>query len=81
MPRSGVRTSHPCEALLKLEKLTLPVGEFDVDTIQYPGWDETPFKNLILPPGEKDLVSAFADRVRYSKGKFDDFVQRKGKVI
>jgi hypothetical protein len=59
----------------------LHIGEFNVDDIRDAGWDETPFQNLVLPPGEKDLVFAFADRARHSKGTFDDFVQQKGKYL
>ena len=55
-------------------KTNLHIGELNVDDIRDAGWDEMPFQNLVLPLGEKDLVLAFADRARPSKGKFDDLV-------
>jgi len=55
--------------------------ELNIGDIRDAGWDETPFKNLVLPPGEKDLVFAFANQARHSKEKFDDFVQQKGQGI
>ncbi|KAF2257757.1 hypothetical protein CC78DRAFT_588021 [Lojkania enalia] len=54
--------------------------EFNVDDIRDAGWDETPFKNLVLPPGEKDLMFESADRARHSKEKFDNFVHQKGNM-
>lgn len=56
------------------DKLT-DSGEFDVDDIGEPDWNETPYANLMLPAGDKDLVMAFADRQRFSDTPFDDFVQ------
>ncbi|PKS12566.1 hypothetical protein jhhlp_000774 [Lomentospora prolificans] len=53
--------------------------EFDVDDVKDIIWDTSPYDNLVLPEGEKDLVFAFADRPRLSKQGFDDFVAHKGK--
>ncbi|KAI0411715.1 P-loop containing nucleoside triphosphate hydrolase protein [Xylaria grammica] len=55
--------------------------EFNVDDIEEPGWSETPYENLVLPDGGKDLLFAFADHPRRSKEGFDDFVQHKGEGI
>ena len=57
----------------------LITGEFDVDDVKDIIWDTSPYDNLVLPEGEKDLVFAFADRPRLSKQGFDDFVAHKGK--
>ncbi|KAI0098082.1 P-loop containing nucleoside triphosphate hydrolase protein [Nemania sp. FL0031] len=55
--------------------------EFNVDDIQDVEWDETPYNNLVLPEGERDLVMAFADHPRRSTRGFDDFVAHKGEGI
>ncbi|KAI5868704.1 hypothetical protein GGS23DRAFT_546831 [Durotheca rogersii] len=55
--------------------------EFDVDDIGEVVWDETPYENLVLPPGEKELILAFTDRPRNVKSRFDDFVQHKGEGV
>jgi hypothetical protein len=55
-------------------------GEFNVDEVQPPDWNERPYEKLVLPPGEKELITAFAERDRDSESGFDDFVQHKGRV-
>ncbi|KAI0966031.1 P-loop containing nucleoside triphosphate hydrolase protein [Xylaria arbuscula] len=55
--------------------------EFNIDDIQDVEWDETPYNNLVLPEGERDLVMAFADHPRRSTRGFDDFVAHKGEGI
>lgn len=57
--------------------ITIP-GEFEVDEVQAPDWNDSPYDNLVLPPGEKDLLIAFADRHQVRKTGFDDFVRHKG---
>jgi hypothetical protein len=49
-----------------------------VDDIREPDWNDTPYDNLVLPAGEKELIIAFADRSRLNQTGFDDFVQHKG---
>ena len=58
--------------------LTRLPGEFNVDDIHEPVWTDTPYDNLVLPEGEKELVISFADRPRLNKKGFDDFVEHKG---
>jgi len=53
-------------------------GEFNVDDVEEVKWDYSPYDNLVLPEGEKDLVLAFADRPQQKKQGFDDFVSDKG---
>ncbi|KAJ3577235.1 hypothetical protein NPX13_g3330 [Xylaria arbuscula] len=55
--------------------------EFDIDDIEDVAWNDSPYENLVLPDGEKDLVFAFANRPRFGKPVFDDFVTHKGKGI
>lgn len=55
-------------------------GEFNVDDIGDTTWLDTPFDNLVLPEGEKDLVFAFASHPRLHKNGFDDFVEQKGLI-
>ncbi|KAI8953402.1 P-loop containing nucleoside triphosphate hydrolase protein [Xylaria longipes] len=55
--------------------------EFDVDDIKDVVWDDSPYDNLVLPDGERELVFAFANRPRFSKQGFDDFVSHKGEGI
>lgn len=58
--------------------LTKVLGQFNVDDIQEPNWDDRAYEKLVLPEGEKDIITAFADRTRRNKQGFDDFVQNKG---
>lgn len=44
-------------------------------------WDGSPYDNLVLPKGERELVFAFASRPRLSKQGFDDFVPHKGEDL
>lgn len=53
-------------------------GEYDVDSLRDVVWDGSPYDNLVLPEGERELVFAFADRPRHSRQGFDDFVAHKG---
>ncbi|KAM4060034.1 ATPase family associated with various cellular activities (AAA) domain-containing protein [Hirsutella rhossiliensis] len=55
--------------------------EFDVDDMEPVEWDTSPYDNLVLPEGEKDLIAAFADRRGLSTQGFDDFIAHKGKGI
>ncbi|KAI1822693.1 P-loop containing nucleoside triphosphate hydrolase protein [Xylaria intraflava] len=55
--------------------------ELNVDEIEDVQWDDSPYDNLVLPDGERELVFAFADRPRFSKQGFDDFVAHKGEGI
>ncbi|KAH8896287.1 P-loop containing nucleoside triphosphate hydrolase protein [Thozetella sp. PMI_491] len=55
--------------------------EFNVEEIKDVVWDPSPYDNLVLPEGERDLVFAFANRPGLSKQGFDDFVAHKGEGI
>jgi hypothetical protein len=51
-----------------------------VDDIYEPDWNDAPYDNLVLPAGEKELITAFADRPQLDQTGFDDFVQHKGRT-
>ncbi|KAF3273567.1 hypothetical protein TWF970_008935 [Orbilia oligospora] len=55
--------------------------ELNIDELQDPDWNQTAYEKLVLPEGEKDLVMAFADRLKTRVKRFDDFVQNKGEGI
>ncbi|KAJ5611870.1 hypothetical protein N7528_008975 [Penicillium herquei] len=52
--------------------------EFSIDELHDPEWSDVPYEKLVLPPDEKKLILAMADRERRDKTGFDDFVERKG---
>jgi Cdc6-like AAA superfamily ATPase len=58
-----------------------PTGEFNIEQLQGVDWNNASYDNLVLPPGEKDLVMAFADRQTHGPTGFDDFVKHKGEGI
>ncbi|KAF2176932.1 P-loop containing nucleoside triphosphate hydrolase protein [Zopfia rhizophila CBS 207.26] len=55
--------------------------EFNVEDVEDVKWNYSPYDNLVLPEGEKELVLAFADRSQHGKQDFDDFVSDKGRGI
>jgi hypothetical protein len=60
-----------------------PLGEFNIDELQDPGWSDVSFDKLVLPEGEKEknLIMALTKRDRLKKGVFNDSVQRKGQRL
>jgi hypothetical protein len=55
--------------------------EFNIDQLRDISWNEASYENFVLPPGEKELVMAFADRQTHGPTGFDDFVEHKGEGI
>lgn len=51
--------------------------EFDVDKIEDIDWNDDAFKNLVLPPGRKELLQSLVE-AHHQGLDFDDFVKGKG---
>ncbi|KAM5349424.1 hypothetical protein ACJ41O_005929 [Fusarium nematophilum] len=64
-----------------LDLSTKEWSEFNVDEIDEVEWNESPYNNLVLPEGEKDLIMAFTDRDPADADRFDDFMAHKGEGI
>ncbi|KAK7422557.1 hypothetical protein QQX98_001580 [Neonectria punicea] len=54
---------------------------FEVDSLEPPVWDASPYDNLVLPAGEKELLMAVADHRQARLAAFDDFVKTKGRGV
>ncbi|KAF2705289.1 hypothetical protein K504DRAFT_448860 [Pleomassaria siparia CBS 279.74] len=54
---------------------------FDIDRPRGTNWNQSAFKSLAAPPGQKDLILALADSQAKQRGYFEDFIQGKGKGI
>ncbi|KAJ5260578.1 hypothetical protein N7478_012183 [Penicillium angulare] len=63
------------------DEVAFSKSELHVDVLHATEWSDVPFQKLVLPPDEKELILAMADRDRREKTGFDDIVQRKGRGI
>ncbi|KAH7176177.1 P-loop containing nucleoside triphosphate hydrolase protein [Dactylonectria macrodidyma] len=64
-----------------LDLSTKEWSEFNVDEIDEVEWNLSPYNNLVLPEGEKELIMAFTDRDPADADHFDDFMAHKGEGI
>ncbi|RYP73793.1 hypothetical protein DL771_003371 [Monosporascus sp. 5C6A] len=55
--------------------------EFNLDDLRAPIWSKSPYDNLVIPSGAKELLITFAESSRIRLAGFDDFVKNKGKGI
>ena len=55
--------------------------EFYIESIKPIAWNEDAFESLVAPPGQKDLLLAFAQSQARNKEMFDDVIQGKGRGI
>ncbi|XXH01333.1 RasGAP protein [Hypoxylon texense] len=53
----------------------------EVDNLEPPVWDPSPYNNLVLPEGERELLIAVADHRQAQLVAFDDFVKAKGRGV
>jgi hypothetical protein len=54
---------------------------FDVEFVQTFEWNDAAFKQLVLPPNQKDLIEALVTSHNQQAADFDDFIKGKGRGL